>query len=248
MIFYFSGTGNSYAMAKQIADKLEGEKLIPLAGFEDFESCKNSERIGIAFPCYIGKAPDIVLDFKRKLFNYVDKKNTYIFCIVTYANSAATSYLDFKDNINSWFEIKMPENDIANSKVPSKEKEKELLSNAKNKIKGIAQDIIEKNPVIMYGSRVLHGLLLKVVSSPMNKMYKNFNENLYADHSCIKCKQCTKYCPLKNISFDDKPVWGSNCVNCFGCVNRCPKGSIQFKNKTIGKERYVHPDYVSVYY
>jgi len=79
-------------------------------------------------------------------------------------------------------------------------------------------------------------------------MYKDFDKKLYTDDKCIKCKQCIKYCPVQNITFDDKPVWGNNCVNCFGCVNRCPKNAIQVGKKTKNKKRYVHPDYKNICY
>ncbi len=246
MIFYFTGSGNSYSVAKQIGDKI-GENLVPLALFNDFESCRNCKYIGIVFPCYIGQAPDIVLDFKEKLFRYVDKDHTFIFCVITYANSPANSYNAFKRSIHAWFEVKMPENDIANSHAPSKEKEELLLSNAKIKIDGFIEDILAKKEVTV-GSRPVLGAILKLVSKSMKKMYANFDTYLSADANCSKCKMCIQYCPLKNITFDNTPVWGGNCANCFGCVNRCPKQAIQYKKKTVGKLRYVHPDYMKIYY
>lgn len=121
MIFYFSGSGNSYSVAKQIAEKLDDE-LHSLALFNDFESCKDAERVGIVFPCYLGKAPDIVLEFKNKLFQYINKNDCYIYCVSTYAHSTATSYIDFDSNIHAWFEVKMPESDIVNSRAPKIEK------------------------------------------------------------------------------------------------------------------------------
>lgn len=46
MIFYFSGAGNSYAVAKKIADQIEGEQLVPLARFKDFKQCDNAIQVG----------------------------------------------------------------------------------------------------------------------------------------------------------------------------------------------------------
>jgi Pyruvate/2-oxoacid:ferredoxin oxidoreductase delta subunit/flavodoxin len=239
MIFYFTGSGNSYAVAKQIAERIEGEQVIPLARFNDFQLCDTAERIGIVFPCYCASAPDIVLDFKKKLFKRINKTGKYVFAVITYAHSPAGSYLDFKEDVDAWFRVKMPENDIYGAYAPSPQKEKTLLAQSVVEIDRFAKDILNKKAVIMY--RDIPGL--RFVSKQANKalMYKNFDKKLYADDKCVKCKQCIKYCPVQNITFDNKPVWGENCASCFGCVSRCPQNAIQAGKRTQGKRRYVHP-------
>lgn len=246
MIFYFSGSGNSYAVAKQIAERIEGEQVIPLARFDDFRQCDNAERIGLVFPCYCASAPDIVLNFKNELFKRIKKTGKYIFAVITYYHSPAGSYLDFKEDVDAWFKVRMPENDIYGSSAPTPEKEKMLLALSVTKIDSFAKDILNKKAVIMY--RPIPGL--RFISKQANKivMYKNFDKKLYTDDKCIKCKQCIKYCPVQNICFDDKPIWGANCVSCFGCVNRCPQNAIQVGKRTPGKRRYVHPDYKNICY
>lgn len=247
MIFFFSGSGNSYAIAKQLADKLPGEQVIPLSGFDAFNTCCEQERIGIVFPCYIGKAPKTVVDFKKRLIASIDKQKTYVFCVINYANSPAISYLDFEDIANAWFEVKMPENDIVNSKAPAKEKIEQLLTNAEVAVDSFLADIATKKNTIMYRARPVQKVILKLVSGYMMSNLVGHPERFYADEHCTKCKQCTKYCPLKNIGFESVPVWGNNCVGCLGCVNRCPSKAIQSGKKTIGKQRYVHPSYDILY-
>ena len=246
MIFYFSGSGNSYAVAKKIAQNIEGEQILPLVNFKDFKQCDDAERIGFVFPCYCGNAPDIVLDFKNRLFSHVDKENKYVFAVITYANSPAGAYLGFKEDVDAWFKVKMPECDIFNTSAPTLAKEKILLNQSLNKIDRFAKDVFDKKPISMY--RQIPGM--GIISKQLKKlfMYKDFNKKLYADEKCVKCKQCVRYCPVQNIAFEDQPVWGSECVSCFGCVNRCPQDAIQAGKKTSGKRRYVHPDYKNVYY
>ncbi len=248
MIFYFSGSGNSYAVAKQIAEHIEGEQVIPLASFKDFKQCDHAERIGIVFPCYGASAPDIVLDFKNELFRHLDKKGKYVFAIITYANSPAGSYLAFKEDVDAWFKVKMPENDIYGAMAPTPKKEKDMLAKSVTLVNRFTEGILNKKTIIMY--RPIPGIrfLSKQGYKFVKYMYKDFGKKLYADEKCVKCKQCIKYCPVQNITFDVKPVWGSDCVNCFGCVNRCPENAIQVGKKTQGKRRYVHPDYKNIYY
>lgn len=247
MIFYFSGSGNSYAVAKQIADTIDDKQIFSLTQFNDFDSCKNSARIGLVFPCYLGTVPDIVIEFKEKLFGYVNTKETYIFCVITYANSPAGSYFCFENDINAWFGIKMPENDIYNSHAPSQGKIESILSKSTISIKNNADDILHKRHIIKRPSKSIY-FVAKLANKILKPLYEDFDKKLYTDDTCTKCKQCIKYCPVQNITFDRKPIFNNNCVHCFGCVNRCPKGAIQVTKKTINKRRYVHPNYKNIHY
>jgi NAD-dependent dihydropyrimidine dehydrogenase PreA subunit/flavodoxin len=246
MIFYFSGAGNSYAVAKQIAERLDGETVVPLAGFKDFSKSANSERIGFAFPCYCGKAPRIVLDFKNELFQHIDRNGKYVYAVITFMHSPAGSYLDFKEEVDAWFKVKMPQSDIYNSNALKPEKAKALLAKSRITIDSFAKDILSKKPTVMYHN--VPGM--RFISNQANNffMYKDFDKKLYADEKCTKCKQCTRLCPVQNISFNGCPVWGERCVSCFSCINRCPQSAIQAGDKTHSKRRYVHPDYKRIYY
>lgn len=68
-IYYFTGTGNSYYIAKKLSEKLSGE-LIPIAQVIDrTEITTDADVIGIVFPVYYGDIPIIVKDFCIKLKN-----------------------------------------------------------------------------------------------------------------------------------------------------------------------------------
>lgn len=95
MIFYFSGTGNSYYVASKIASR-SGEGLAPIArlmknaadGFE--YTLRDGEIIGFVYPIYAWAPPKVVLDFisKLKLLNY---KGHYIFSTATCGDDTGSS-------------------------------------------------------------------------------------------------------------------------------------------------------------
>ena len=67
-IYYFSGTGNSLKVAKDLAGKLKDTELIPIAKIWKEESIlPHSNRIGFIFPLYFYGCPSIVLDFLKKI-------------------------------------------------------------------------------------------------------------------------------------------------------------------------------------
>jgi flavodoxin len=66
-IYYFSGTGNSLAVAKDMAENLDA-RLIPVASTLNQESIHSeADGIGFVFPIYDFKPPQVVEEFIRKL-------------------------------------------------------------------------------------------------------------------------------------------------------------------------------------
>ncbi|MGB6369559.1 MAG: EFR1 family ferrodoxin, partial [Atribacterota bacterium] len=121
VIYYFSGTGNSLVVARDIADKTNG-KLISITSVMDKESVKtNADAIGIVFPVYHGDIPFIIRRFVTKMDN-LDKK--YIFGVCTYGDSPGLSikYLDkiiksHGGKLAAGFAVNMPYNYITPSFV-----------------------------------------------------------------------------------------------------------------------------------
>jgi flavodoxin len=68
-LYYFSGTGNSLVVARDIAAKIDG-KLIPIPAVMDKEIIKiDADVLGIFSPTYCMRMPGIVERFIGKLTN-----------------------------------------------------------------------------------------------------------------------------------------------------------------------------------
>jgi len=87
MIFYFSGTGNSLQVAKDIAN-CQNDRLISIAALisrkkDVYEfSLDEKEAVGFVFPVYAWAPPAIVLQFIERL-NLVTYKDNFIYSVVT---------------------------------------------------------------------------------------------------------------------------------------------------------------------
>jgi len=82
-IYYFSGTGNSLAVARSIAEKIRG-RLIAIPSMMNQENIFiEADTMGLAFPVYHKSIPLILKRFVEKLTN-LDKK--YIFAVSTYSS------------------------------------------------------------------------------------------------------------------------------------------------------------------
>ncbi len=148
-IYYFSGTGNSFVVARDIAEKIKGN-LISIPSVMDNERITiNADVIGIVFPVYyvgLTNIPLIVKQFVIKL-NKISTK--YIFAVCTYGGGFGSTLKILDEVIKSQngrlaagFGIQMPQNAFKKpfenkTKLYNNWKEKKLISiyeyvNAKN--------------------------------------------------------------------------------------------------------------------
>lgn len=153
VIYYFSGTGNSLAVARDIAEKTNG-KLIPITSIIDKESITtDADMIGIVFPVYNQGIPFIIKRFVNK-FDSLDGK--YIFGVCTYGDSPCTS-MEYLNNIiklqggklAAGFAVNMPYNYITPSFVlkdffrsfvlrqVAEEKQQKMFGNWERKLESI---------------------------------------------------------------------------------------------------------------
>jgi hypothetical protein len=79
-LFYFSGTGNSFRIAKQLSDKLSDCSLIRIQKDTSTQLIQDGDVVGLVFPVYYFGLPQVVELF---LQNMRYKKISYLFIIAT---------------------------------------------------------------------------------------------------------------------------------------------------------------------
>jgi len=87
-IYYFSGTGNSLHVAKELQKRIPEIKLIPIIASLDNVITTNAQTVGFVFPTYLTSVPAPI----RKFINQLDlKSSTYTFSIVTRIGTFCTA-------------------------------------------------------------------------------------------------------------------------------------------------------------
>lgn len=253
MIFYFSGTGNSLQVAKNIGNN-NGEKLISIA--REMNSKKGcfeytlgeKEAIGFVFPVYAWAPPRMVLQFidKLKFNNY---KDNYVFSVAVCGDNIGNTMKVLNKALNnkgmelhSGFSIRMPNNYIITWDVDSKDVEKEKLQKAEETLKGINQVIKEKRRgVFELEKGPIPGVLTSVINPLFNKFAMD-TRKFYATNKCTSCGICERVCNSNTIKVNEKPEWGDKCTQCFACIHLCPVNAIQYGKGTEKKGRYKNPN------
>ncbi|MFA6383985.1 MAG: EFR1 family ferrodoxin [Candidatus Omnitrophota bacterium] len=246
VIYYFSGTGNSLAVANDLAAEL-GAKVFPVTKALKTQVDTPCDVVGIVYPVYMFGIPLIIASFLR---NLIIGQGAYVFCVATYGGLTGRPHSLSKNilkkrgiDMAAGFSVRMPGNYTPLYGAISKEDQEGMFLKEKSKVKNIAglvreraRGIIEESPVWL--SFLFYILLYKGGSARIPSAAKDF----WITGKCTKCGVCGLVCPVENITMKDgKPVWRDNCQHCVACLQWCPVEAIQYKKSTAGRKRYHHP-------
>ena len=248
-IFYFSGTGNSYRVAKGLSDKIDNCELMKI-NYNETIIDSDEDVVGVVFPLYYFGMPKVVESFFK---NYSFKKDCYLFMIVTrgvpFAGGVRKQLLDILINKISYFQYMTMGDNFNIDFWDSSSIELKESRNIKTEIAigKIASSITNRT---LKRSFTLVDYLWFITKYLPRYGYQTYTQKIYnSDHFfdvdasiCIKCNKCVKSCPVDNVIIDDEVKWmHQNCQLCLACYHCCPVNAIQYNNgrfTTIGKGQY----------
>ncbi len=233
VIYYFTGTGNTLVVARELAAELGDVKLVPLRrAIQPGGISVDADVVGIAFPVYFLNLPGIVRKFAE---NIRFSGKPYIFGIATCGERPGgalftlKTLLEEKGTMLSYgFVVVMPENyigpvDLMGDAPLRQEKYMHALS----RIPAIAAAIRERKVSVPEGS---DSALLKIggpITSTLATSLYNTPGRLHATAACNRCGTCGRICPTRNIAVTESGVsWGKDCTQCYACIHWCPLSSI----------------------
>jgi flavodoxin/ferredoxin len=250
IIYYFSATGNSLAIARSIAAGVGEAELVSIPAVIAGKIDVDAPKIGLVFPVYAWGLPRIVTDFIKKLkFD----KNQYIFAVATCGGTPAGALIQAHKmlkqtgaGLNAGFVVREisgslgMENAIIGfvrriaGKLPQSGKER--LSEIIAAVKKGQQHRLETSSWAanflgsLFYEKGIHG-------------FKEADRSFWVDEKCNLCRTCEKICPRQNIKIvNNKPTWHHDCELCMACIHWCPNEAIQLQNGSSGKKRYHHPE------
>lgn len=145
-IYYFSATGNTLAIAHDIAKEMSHTTILPIAGTEIQKPVGgNGESIGFVFPVYFNGLPGLVRRFAQSLMLASD---TYCFAVADSGGTRSNVLGELDDillskNLHLSYadEIQMPTNYVIAHSPPARDQIEKLIAKASGKTKQIAKAV-----------------------------------------------------------------------------------------------------------
>lgn len=225
MVFFFTATGNSLYIAKQ----LESEPIsIPQIMKQDSLTFED-DKIGIVCPIYGHEMPKMVKKFIRK----ATFKTDYFYIILTYGalhGGAAELANDYLKSVGKKAQyiasIVMVDNFLPNFNMTEQCAIDKKIPENLAKIKA---DIDNKKCRIEkagFKNKMIHKGYLMMVKGQDETVWAKFK----VEDNCIGCATCVKVCPSASINIENGKAVHTlkNCQACYACVHACPQKAIKF--------------------
>ena len=253
MIFYFSGTGNSLWVAKQLAKAFD-EPLIAIAEELQKEeisyTLSGAEKLFFVYPVHSWGPAVLVNRFidKMKIEGYSGQQ---VYSVCTCGDEAGQTNDMIRKrlakkgmSLTAGYSMIMPNNYILMKgfNTDSKEVEAEKLSKAPDSIAAIIATIRKGDGSLIYQEGSRPALKSKVIY-PLFVTFAMRRNKFHSMDVCNSCGLCSRVCPTCSITMEDgQPEWNNSCVQCLACIHRCPMQAIEYGQETWKKGRYHHPE------
>ncbi len=215
-IFYFTGTGNTLNLAKDVAKLLGKTELIKITYEMEFKQT-DCDIVGIAYPVYCFGLPNIVTNFINKVKL---NKDAYIFGLASYGglltNSGNVLKKKLKANgyeLNAGFAINMPGNATMVYNVPAKEKQDKMFAKKAEYLIKVAEHIKNKETAKIDTNLGMLGKMMSLMCDKMMSKISESDKSFFVDAKCDGCGVCAKVCPVGNITMEAKNQFGITNVN-----------------------------------
>lgn len=250
MILYFSGTGNSRALAEQLASHT-GDAVFRL---EDeaaaIPAC--SERVIWVFPIYSWGLPEPIVRAIRNIAisdadivphymaatcgddaGYADRQWRRLVSGRGWTAAAAfTVLMPNTYTMMKGFDVDAP--DVARRKLSAFPGRAARI--AGSILGGATESDVTRGRFAWIKSRIIY---------PWFMRYAVSTRPFHATAACIGCGRCARECPQGVIKMDgDRPHWNSRrCALCERCYHQCPVRAIAYGKATEGKGQYTYKDF-----
>ena len=244
MIVYFTGTGNSLAAARRLAEKT-GDRAVPMRSAVP-DDLAAERRLGIVFPVYCFDAPPPVREFLAKA---KPAPGAYVYVVAACGASTGRAIrtairLLFQNGVEVAYSRKLRYPDSASIAVGANTNPKVArCAAAEGELDGIARDIMDGRRDIREdrGSLTAGFAASRAGTALVAWAFRQEPDPAI----CNGCGICSKVCPCANIAVSDgcaRILDRGRCAHCMACVHFCPRQAMTIRGRRVRPElQYRHP-------
>lgn len=254
MVLFFSATGNTEFIARQLALKLGDDclNLLDRVKRGDHTPLHSDKPFIICAPVYVCEMPRFLAKYLKQQTFTGSREVYFIFTSGGYAGIsgqlAKAMVRKKKMKYLGHAEFKMPRNYVANdhySMLPAEQVQERILNSCRH-LEEVVADIQAGRKL-----KARHIWLFEtIITLPFNPVWSRLKyktDDFYTTDACVGCGKCERLCPLNNISLKErKPVWGQECTHCMACIANCPTEAIEYGTISQTKEKYRFSKYAHV--
>ncbi|MGN0189398.1 MAG: EFR1 family ferrodoxin [Candidatus Cryptobacteroides sp.] len=239
IVFFFTATGNSLFVAKQLSDN-------PLSIPQELkkESVEYvADEIGFVFPDFAAAAPVIVREFLRK----AKLKADYMFSVITYGNASVS--------VCEWWKNYAAENGVdfdyvkpllmVDNYLPvfDMNEQMKMDKHTDESLAAVIDDISSRRSYVEPSQ--MGRFSEEMLESMREYHFTMESERLLRldEDRCVGCMTCSKVCPRGNFSLTDKGLsFSGRCEFCLACVHSCPQKALYLERERNREARFRHSD------
>ncbi len=255
-IIYFSGTGNTWYIARQYERALiqleQQVDLLPLERVlraEDQEALAGYDLLGLGYPIHAWNAPRLMANFMRRLPRSAGQR---LFLFVTTDLPVAGAFDWARDLLarRGYALVHEAHYYVANNFLfaqPPKQDETTFarrLAWLDADVQEAAAEILAGHERHTYASRAERWLLSNLVWQFYRFGCRHIYRFFHVREACNQCGLCVRLCPARNIRLvEGRLRFGAECTFCLRCMNLCPQQAIEVRLLNLRLARYVLPTY-----
>ncbi|HET6487120.1 MAG TPA: EFR1 family ferrodoxin [Spirochaetia bacterium] len=244
VVFFFTGTGNSLKVSKDIASALGDCELVPMGACTQYDLTARYETIGFVFPTYYRGIPRKVREFVERL-NLLRDDHAYYYAVTTMGKhdgnalhqimtllgrkGIALNYAQALDMYSNY----VISYDMRDTVVEEAEQSEVCFQ-------PILRAILDRKTNHVPRARLLDELAYRIWARRAPRMDRFYS----VSDNCSHCGVCEGVCPVGNIILDGqgRPHFQHHCEQCVACIQFCPPRAINYRDKTQNRGRYRNPE------
>lgn len=232
VILYFTATGNSLYIARQLGG--ETAELLSIPQLMKQESIDiEADEIGIVYPIYGHMPPNMVRRFIQK----ANLRADYLFAVLTYGNRKCNA-------VEIWDEVAKQAGKqfdyistivMVDNWLPNFDMNEQILidKHIPENLQRISADINSQKrwhePVTEEERQQHNGFMAWTGLDPSTGFLLRSEKCFTITDACINCGACVTVCPSGNYKQTPDGVrTHGDCEYCFACIQNCPQKAIKF--------------------